>query len=69
MNNMQKQLETKNLLYLEDSLEHEALAVKKCNMYAQSLTDPALRDLANQLAAHHKAHYTQLFSYLQSHNQ
>ena len=63
----QPQLESKNLSILEDQLNHEALAYKKCEVYAGYFTDPALKTTAQKLAQHHKSHFDNLFNYLESH--
>ncbi len=67
MYGQQPQLESKNLSYLEDGLNYEALAVKKCVQYANQFQDQTLKNLANQLAQHHRQHYDSLLGYLQSH--
>ncbi|MGI5878527.1 MAG: hypothetical protein ACOX7W_07965 [Christensenellales bacterium] len=67
MYGQQPQLDSKNLSYLEDSMSYEALAVKKCQQYATQFQDPVLKDMASQLAQHHRQHYDTLLNYLQSH--
>jgi hypothetical protein len=67
MANTQPQIEAKNLAYIEDTLAHEALICKKCEQYETMLTDPAQKNMAHQLAQHHRQHYDALFNYLQSH--
>lgn len=62
-----QQLDTKNLGILQDQMHHEALAYKKCSVYTQYFTDPALRDIAGQAAQHHKQHFEALQNYLNSH--
>ena len=61
-------IDSKNLTYLEDSLNMEALACKKCDMYAQSITDANCKKLVTQLSQHHRQRFDALFGYLNSHN-
>ena len=63
----QPQIESKNLTILEDQMNHEALAYKKCETYAGYFTDPALKSTAQKLAQHHKSNFNNLLSYLDSH--
>lgn len=67
MQGQQPQLESKNLTIIEDQLNHEALAYKKCVYYSQNLTDSNLKNLSSQIAQHHKQHFDSLFNYLNSH--
>jgi len=67
MNQNQPQLESKNLSILEDQLNYEALAFKKCDAYAGYFMDPALKSTAQKLAQHHKSNYDSLLNYLNSH--
>ena len=60
-------LDAKNLTYLDDALTYEALACKKCEQYANNLTDPAPKNLVTQLAQHHRQNYDNLLNYLNSH--
>ena len=41
----------KELLYIEDALGHTQFLVKQCQEAANTLTDPILRQQAQQLAA------------------
>jgi hypothetical protein len=66
-NYAQPQIDAKNLSYLEDTLTYEALACKKCAQYETMLTDPAQKNMAHQLAQHHRQHFDALYNYLQSH--
>ncbi|MGI5850122.1 MAG: spore coat protein [Christensenellales bacterium] len=63
----QPELESKNLTILEDQMKHEALAVKKSELYAGYFQDPALKSCAQQLAKHHRDNFNGLLSYLESH--
>ena len=62
-----KTLFAKSLTILEDQMQHEFLACKKAEHYAQTFTDPALRDLANNLATGHRTRFERLLGYLNSH--
>jgi len=67
MNQQQPQIESKNLMILEDQMNHEALAMKKCELYSQYFTDTALKASVNNLAQKHKQHFENLYQYLSSH--
>ncbi len=60
-------IQTKSLTILEDQMQHEFLACKKAEHYAQTFEDPALRDLATNLAQQHRQRFGKLFGYLNSH--
>lgn len=60
-------IDTKNLDILKDQMFHEALAYKKCKVYASSLGEQPLKDMANNFAQHHKQHFDALQNYLNSH--
>ena len=62
-----KTLFAKSLTILEDQMQHEFLACKKAEHYAQTFADPTLRDLANNLAYGHRERFERLLSYLNSH--
>lgn len=61
------QIESKNLTYLEDTMNQELLAYKKSQQYETLFGDTNLSDLAKQLADHHKQQFETLNNYLQSH--
>lgn len=63
----QAPLEAKSLSFLDETMAFEALAAKKCMAYANQLTEQPLKDMANQLAQHHRAHFDALYSYLENH--
>ncbi len=67
MNQQQPQIESKNLTILEDQMNYEALALKKCELYAQYFTDPTLKNSVNTIAQSHKQHFENLYQYLNSH--
>ncbi len=61
------EIEAKNLMIIEDHLNHEALAAKKSELYAEYFADPALKSCAQQLAKHHRENFANLMGYLDSH--
>jgi hypothetical protein len=61
------EIEAKNLMIIEDQLNHEALAAKKSELYAEYFADPTLKSCAQQLAKHHKDNFMNLLNYLDSH--
>lgn len=61
------QIDAKNLTIIEDQLKREALAYKKCSVYSNYFQDPALKNIANTAAQHHKQHFDALQNYLNSH--
>lgn len=62
-----KKLSNKNLLILEDELNHEALLVHKYAQASNQCTDPQLRQLCSNIAEKHHNHFTTLLGYLNSH--
>lgn len=66
-NTQSKEIEAKNLDILQDQMHHEALAYKKCSIYAGYFTEQPLKDMANSAAQHHKQHFDALQNYLNSH--
>lgn len=58
-------LASKELTYLKELMNLEALACKKAEHYTQTLTDPALQQMAQQLVNHHKAHFDQMRQHLE----
>lgn len=60
-------IQTKSLTILEDQMQHEFLACKKAESYAQAFENPSLRDLASDLAQQHRQRFDRLFGYLNSH--
>ncbi len=61
-------IQTKSLTILEDQMQHEAVAYKKAEHYAQTFENPALKNLACNMARHHKERFDRLFDYLNSHS-
>jgi len=62
------EIEAKNLGILQDQMQHEALAYKKCSVYSNYFSEQPLKDLAVNAANHHKAHFEALQDYLNSHS-
>ena len=60
-------IQTKSLTILEDQMQHEMLACKKAEHYAQTFENPALKNLASTMARHHRERFDRLFDYLNSH--
>ena len=61
-------IQAKSLTILEDQMQHEFLACKKAEQYAQSFDNPALKNLASTMACHHRERFDRLFNYLNSHS-
>ncbi|MDR3051033.1 MAG: hypothetical protein LBU67_04865 [Oscillospiraceae bacterium] len=61
------QMTATNLKVLIDQMNHEALASKKCDFFAQQISDPALKGTIASLSQHHRANFDKLFNYLSSH--
>lgn len=55
----------KELLYIEDALNHEMNMEKCCNSHSNMLQDGELKTFVQQLAAKHRQNYDKLFSLLQ----
>jgi len=62
-----KQIECNNLKVIKDQLGYESLMNKKFSDYATQCTDTNLKDLCNQASGIHKQSFTELKSYLDSH--
>lgn len=61
------ELTTKDIAILEDQLNYEALANKKCRAALSGINDENTRTSIEQIAQHHKQHFDELLSYLKSH--
>lgn len=61
------QIEATNLKIIKDQLEGEALLNKKYSEYSHRVTDPAIKSLCCDGAELHKANFTALKTYLDSH--
>ena len=66
--NAQARISSKNLTYLSEALDREALACRKCAQYSTMLLDPALQQMAASLSQRHKERYDNLLRYLNSEN-
>jgi len=65
--NSQPQIESKNLMIIEDQLKHEALAVKKTETYVEYFQDAQLKQTTQQIAQHHRQNFNNLLNYLETH--
>lgn len=54
----------KEFYAIEDQLEAEQMLVAKYRSYAESCSDPSLRDKCNHVADVHEKHYNTLLGYL-----
>jgi hypothetical protein len=57
-------IESRNLMLLKNQMRLEALAAKKCELYAGYFQDPELKSRAQQLALHHRDNISSLVTYL-----
>lgn len=55
-----------DLTMVQDDMYSEALAYKKCKVYASRFQDPALQSMAASYAEHHRQHFDALQNYLES---
>ena len=55
-----------DLTVLQDEMYSEALAYKKCNIYANRFGDQSLKSMASAHAEHHRQHFDALKNYLDS---
>ncbi len=51
----------KELMYIEDALDHESFLATQCRQAAQALQNPELKQFANQLAAQHQQLFQSLY--------
>jgi len=56
-----KAMSPKELLYIEDALNHEKFLKTQCQQAMQSLTDPDLRGYVQQMMDKHKQIFNQLY--------
>ena len=59
-------IDTTDLSIIQDEMHTEALLYKKCSVYANYFSDPALKSMAKTAAEHHRRHFDSLHSYLNS---
>ena len=57
-------LTSKDLSVIEDQLTHVAMGCRVALHHAGQFQDPALRDLANSVAQHHRQHFDALYALL-----
>lgn len=51
----------KELMYIEDALNHEEFLQSQCRQAAQALQNPELKSYVNQLAGQHQQLFEKLF--------
>ena len=51
----------KELLYIEDALGHTQFLINQCRIAANQLSDPALRQQAQELVNHNQKLFTQFY--------
>ncbi len=54
----------KELLYVEDALNHEQLMQQKCQSYANQIQDQELKGFMQQLATQHQRNFSQFYQLL-----
>ncbi|WP_461204521.1 hypothetical protein [Clostridium sp. DL1XJH146] len=62
-----KQIHENNLKVIKDQIGYETLLSKKYSECAQSFTDTELKNLCNQAYDTHRQNFTELKTYLDSH--
>ena len=67
MNAGNKQIESNNLKVIKDQLASESLMNKKFNEYGEMCSDPQIKSLCSQSSGVHKQNFTNLKTYLDSH--
>ena len=55
-----------DLTVVQDEMYSEALAYKKCRVYADRFGDPTLKSMAEAHAEHHRQHFDALQNYLET---
>lgn len=56
-----KPMSPKELLYIEDALDHETFLKSQCRQAAQALQNPELKNYVNQLEARHEQLFQKLY--------
>lgn len=56
-----KILSPRELLYIEDALNHARFMKVQCAEYANQLTDPVLKNFANELSQKHAEIFDELY--------
>ena len=59
-------INNKDLGVVQDEMYSEALAYKKCSVYADRFGDQTLKSMASAHAEHHRQHFDALQNYLES---
>ena len=59
-------INNKDLGVVQDEMYSEALAYKKCTVYASRFGDQSLKSMAQAHAEHHRQHFDALQNYLES---
>ena len=55
-------MSSKELLYLEDALGHEAFLKTQCQQASDNLTDPELKNFVRQMLTKHQELFAQLYN-------
>jgi rubrerythrin len=56
----------RELHYLEDCLQAEEMAIRKCQAFAEAAQDPEVAEICKNMANKHLQHYNTLLQHLQS---
>jgi len=67
MQNQNNTIAAKHLIILGDQMQHEYVACKKAEFYANQFGDSQLKAIADQLACDHRQRFNRLYNYLSSH--
>jgi rubrerythrin len=59
---------SKDLSYLKDQMSWELIAMKKCNHFADEVTDPEVKSMLNRMGQMHQQHYQRLLKHCQVNN-
>jgi hypothetical protein len=65
MTDNRNMLTEKELLYIQDYLSWELLAMKKCGEILSQTTDPDIRATLEYVGSRHRDHYESLLNHLQ----
>lgn len=57
-------LTSKDLSVIEDQLTHIAMSCRTAAHHAEQFQDPQLKNVANQVAQHHRQHFDALYAFL-----
>ncbi len=56
----------KEVMHIQDRLNEEMLAIRKCRIYADRITDPQAKELCHKIASKHQQHYDKLLGRLKA---